>query len=176
MKAWILPAALCLVAGPAGPPRSASAASPLKELSRRTIAGFRLKKTTHRPNGVVELWDRSADRAQLRIEIITRADDATAAARLKAVNARIPKKEPQSEELMFRYQTSVDTKAWTNYRATHHITFKTYRFWRLRNNTLVLADLSFLRGKPDFDAARMAFVTAKKAADSTMEAVLGSSH
>jgi hypothetical protein len=174
MRAWVLLlAVLGITAGPAATPGLWAAAPDVKALKGRTIPGFTLKRTTAAPNRVVELWARAADGAQLRIEIIPRADAAIAEARLKAVNAKIPREEPQSEELMFRFQTTADTKAWTNYRATHHITFKTYRFWRLQNRTLVMADVSFPRGKPSFDAARGAFVAAKKAADGTMQSLIG---
>lgn len=114
----------------------------------------------------MERWERPADGALLTLEILPQADEKLVDARLKAVNAGIPSQGVASEQLMFRYQTSPDTKAWTNYRATHHATFKTYRFWKLRNGKLVMADVTFPRRKPDFDAARRAFITAKKAADS----------
>lgn len=144
----------------------------LKGLKERRLPGFALIKRTVRAAGVVELWKRGADATQLRIEVVTGATVAVAEARLKAINATISTQGQQAEELLFRYETSRTTRGWTNYRGTHHITFKTYRCWKLRKATLVMADVSFLRGKPDANAARGAFVAAKKAADSTLE-VLG---
>jgi|GEM_PF-3087882 hypothetical protein len=164
---WLLPGTAAM----ARPQAGSSAGPDLSRLKGRTVPGFALKKTTRTPGGVVETWVRGADGVELRIEVLTGADLAKAESRLKAVNAKIGTTGQQSEELMFRYASSGKSMAWTNYRGTHHITFKTYRYWTLRGGTLVMADVSFPRGKPDFDAARMAFVTAKKAGDGVVKAL-----
>ncbi len=172
MRTWVLCLALLwMMIGLATAQPAGNAAPNLKGLKGRNIPGFTLKKTAATANKVVELWQRDADAAQLRIEIIPKANVAVAEARLKAVNAKVGNQGQQAEELMFRYQSSGQNLGWTNYRATHHITFKTYRCWKMRNATLVMADLSFARGKPNFDAARGAFVAASKAADNTLKAL-----
>ena len=172
MRTWTLClAVLWMTIGWATAQQPGKAVPDLEGLKGRNIPGFTLKKTTAVTNKVVEIWQRDADAAQLRIEIIPKANVAMAESRLKAVNAKIGTQGQQGEELMFRYQSSGQNLGWTNYRATHHITFKTYRSWKFRNSTLVMADLSFTRGKPDFDAARGAFVAASKATDSTLKAL-----
>lgn len=165
MRRWVLLLVLgCTSVVPVAALKAEQAAPAQSGQKKQVIPGFTLKKTNTTPQGVVELWERNADRAQLRVETISGADDALAERRLNSVNAKIPKTGVKSEELMFRYATTPDEKAWTNYRATHHITFKTYRFWKLRNSTLVMADVTFPGALPNADGARGAFIGAKRAA------------
>ena len=161
----------------AAAPRPAPNLSGLKGRSA-ALPGFVLKKTTATPKGVVESWERTADGARLRIEVIRGANARSAEARLNAVNAKIGKTPLEQEELMYRFEARGQDIGWANYRGTHHVTFKTYRYWKLQKGTLVMADLTFPRGKPvtpgekpDFDAARNAFIAVRRAADSTLKAL-----
>ena len=165
MRRWVLLLVIMWTsAAPVGAQKAGQAPPSPSGPKKPIIPGFTLKKTNTSAQGVVELWERSADRAQLRVETIPGADEALAERRLNAVNAKIPKTGVKSEELMFRFATTADEKAWTNYRATHHITFKTYRFWKLRNGKLVMADFTFPGALPNTDSARAAFIGAKRAA------------
>lgn len=169
-RAWVLLfAAFWMLAGTAAVARQVG--PNLNGLKGRTLPGFTRKQTKTTANGVVEVWQRGADGAQLRIEVIPRANLALAEKRLNAVNSRISGKEPQNEEMIFRIATSGNNLSWANYRATNHITYKTYHYWRLQSGTLVMASVSFTGGKPSFDAARGAFIAAKRAADSTVKAL-----
>lgn len=171
-RVWALLLAMLWTITATGGAAIARQAGPnLSGLKGLSLRGFTRKQSKKTANGVVEVWQRTADGAQLRIEVISRANLALAEKRLNAINAKIPKTEPQNEELLFRIATSGNNLSWANYRATNHVTYKTYHYWRLQSGTLVMASVSFTRGKPNFDEARGAFIAAKRAADGTVKAL-----
>ncbi len=176
MKSLPIPVALsllCSLAVQASAEPPVTKAAPGK-LNQRKIPGFALKKSAFASGRVTELWERATDKAQLRIEVVPKAGSATVDARLKSVNAKLPKDGRGSEELLYLFETSDAAKGWTNYRGTTNFPFKTYRYWKLQDGTLVLADFTFTGSKPSLDRAREAFVTSKKAADGTLKALQGS--
>ena len=151
-------------------PRPAPQAANGSKGGHAAIRGFTLKSAKPTASGVVETWQSTANASVLRLEVINHASDALAEARLKAVNAKVGTQGQQPEELMFRCETSPQSLGWTNYQATHHITFKTYRYWKLQGTTLMMSDVTFSKGKPSFDEARAAFIAAKRAADNAVNA------
>ena len=181
MRLWVLLAAAVwlLLPGAAMARQGASPApNPAGLKGRPFRPGFVLTTTTPAGKGVVESWQRTADGAQLRIEVIPGATATTAGARLKSVNAKIGATPLEQEELLYVFERRGPDIGWANYRSTHHITFKTYRYWKLQKGTLVMADLSFPRGKPvtaagkpDFDAARNAFIAVRRGVDRTFKAL-----
>ncbi len=152
---WLLAFVLVAGAGSAEAQTDAIKAA----IKGHTVAGYVLKSVKVN-SGVQENWSRASDGAQLTIKVIPKQTPALVTAKINALNKGVK----MQDELLFRCETHGNVMAWTNYRADHGATFRTYRYLRLEGAMLVEQNITFPKAAASMDIARFGFVAMRKTA------------